>query len=153
MITVLCFFILFVFLDSVGSWADQTTNAADASSMFSLKSSPFQLLRHNIIFFKASELIKANVSEHQKPCRSQSSTVSKVLKDAMLNVICDCSNSPPPHHHNHHHNYWHHHHWPHLWKTVLTEQKEGILCWPGCVRKITLSHTHYTTPASSSLFL
>ena len=33
------FFILFVFLDSVGSWADQTTNAADASSMFSLKSS------------------------------------------------------------------------------------------------------------------
>ena len=62
------------FLYCLFSWAvwavGQTTNAADASSMFSLKSSPFQLLRHNIIFFKASELIKANVSEHHKPCRS-----------------------------------------------------------------------------------
>ena len=64
------FFILFVFLGSVGSWADQTTNAADASSMFSLKSSTISAASKNIIFFKASELIKANVSEHHKPCRS-----------------------------------------------------------------------------------
>ena len=68
------FFILFVFLDSVGSWADQTTNAADASSMFSLKSSTiscvtllFPVGTHQLIW--AQEKFTMSSSQfHQPTC-------------------------------------------------------------------------------------